>query len=60
MKAKYIILSLIASLAVLTGCQKDQPHYLDEVMVSSSYVGLPLAGGSQTISVNANNAWSIS
>lgn len=59
MKAKYIILSLIASLTVLVSCEKNLPHYLDNVTVSSSYVGLPLAGGNQTITVTANGAWSI-
>ena len=59
MKAKYIILSLVASLAVFSACEKNLPHYLDEVTVSSSYVGLPLAGGSQTITVSSNAAWSI-
>ena len=59
MKAKYIILSLIASLAVLAGCQKEADHYLSEVTVSSSYVGVPVDGGSATITVNATSAWSI-
>ena len=59
MKAKYIILSLVASLAVFSACEKNLPHYLDDVTVSSSYVGLPLAGGSQTITVSSNAAWSI-
>ncbi|MBQ9660221.1 MAG: BACON domain-containing protein [Bacteroidales bacterium] len=60
MKAKYIILSLIASLAVLVGCQKENPTYLDQVTVSSSYVSVPLAGGSNTITVDASSSWSIS
>ena len=59
MKAKYIILSLIASLAVLVGCQKEGPHYLNEIQVSSSYVSVPLAGGSTTITLNTTGAWSI-
>lgn len=59
MKAKYIILSLIASLAVLVSCEKEAAHYLDEVTVSSSYVGVPVDGGSATITVNATSAWSI-
>ena len=59
MKAKYIILSLIASLAVLVGCEKNLPHYLSEVQVSTSFVSIPLAGGSTTITVDAAEAWSI-
>ena len=60
MKAKYIILSLIASLAVLAGCEKETAHFLDEVTVSSSYVSIPLAGGSGTTVVDATASWTIS
>ena len=62
MKAKYIFASLVAALAVLAGCQKEETaHYLDEVQVSSSYVSVPLAGGSSTpITVTATSSWTIS
>ena len=59
MKAKYIILSLIASLAVLVGCEKELPHYLSEVTVSSSFVSIPLGGGSTPITLDAASAWEI-
>ena len=54
MKAKYIILSLIASLAVLVGCEKEGFHFLEGLKVDSSYVSVPLAGGSNTIEVDAD------
>ena len=57
MKAKYIILSLVASLAVFSACEKNLPHYLDDVTVSSSYVGLPRAGGSAAWSINTAPEW---
>jgi len=61
MKAKYIILSLIASLAVLVGCEKEGPHYLSEIQVSSSYVSVPLSGGSSNpVTVTATSSWTIS
>ena len=61
MKAKYIFASLTAALAILAGCQKEVgSHYLDEISVSSSYVSVPTAGGSATIGVMSNYAWSIS
>ena len=61
MKAKYIFASLTAALAILAGCQKEVgSHYLDEVSVSSSYVSVPAEGGSATIGVLSNYAWSIS
>ena len=60
MKAKYIFASLTAALAILAGCQKEVgSHYLNEVQVSSSYVSVPTAGGSATIGVMSNYAWSI-
>ena len=61
MKAKYIFASLVAALAVLAGCQKEEgSHYLNEVQVSSSYVSVPSTGGSTPITVKADYAWSIS
>ena len=61
MKAKYIFASLVAALAVLAGCQKEvTTHYLDEVAVSSSYVSIPLDGGSTPIGVLAQGSWTIS
>ena len=60
MKAKYIILSLMASLAVLTGCEKEADHFLSEVAVSSSYVAIDMSGTPATISVNATAPWTIS
>ena len=61
MKAKYIFASLTAALTILAGCQKEVgSHYLDEVSVSSSYVSVPAEGGSATIGVLSNYAWSIS
>ena len=60
MKAKYIFLSLIASLAVLVGCEKETDTFLDEVQVSSSYVGVPMGGGATSITVSATSSWSIS
>ena len=61
MKAKYIFASLVAALALLAGCQKEETaHYLDEVSVSSSYVSIPLDGGSTPIGVLAQGSWTIS
>jgi DNA/RNA endonuclease YhcR with UshA esterase domain len=60
MKAKYIFASLIAALAVLAGCQKEEAvHYLSTVKVSSSYVAVPLDGGSNEITVDATTSWTI-
>ena len=60
MKAKYIFASLVATLVVLAGCEKEVAvHYLDEVSVSSSYVAIPVDGGSTPIGVLATGSWTI-
>lgn len=59
MKAKYIIASLVAVCALAIGCTKEKANVLDEVQVSSSYVGVPKAGGSTTIKVTATDSWVI-
>lgn len=62
MKAKYIIASLVAVCALAIGCTKDAPTVLDEVQVSSSYIGLANSDGTngKTILVTAKDSWSIS
>jgi len=61
MKLRYFIPSLMAVLAMLVSCSEDNtPTLLSEVQVSSSYVALPEAGGSTSITVTAADSWSIS
>ena len=57
MKLKYIFTALVAALTLAVGCEEDIERHLDEVRVSSSYVAIPAAGGSQTITVNAKSDW---
>ena len=58
MKLKYFI-SFIALVGFLTSCSDDDAMtLLDEIQVSSSYVALDVAGGSNTITLNAKEAWS--
>ncbi len=60
MKLKYLIPSLMAVLAVLVGCSDDNdPTFLDEVRLSSSFVTIDLNGGSTDITVTASDNWSI-
>lgn len=60
MKLKYIIPSFIAALALLVGCSDDDNiTLLDEVQVSSSYVSIPLEGGSDTITLKAKGDWKL-
>ena len=58
MKLKYFI-SFFALVALLSACSDDDAiTLLDEIKVSSSYVAIDEAGGSNTITINAKEAWS--
>ncbi len=58
MKLKYF-LSFFALVALLSSCSDDNAMtLLDEIQVSSSYVSIDVNGGSNTITVNAKEAWS--
>lgn len=60
MKLKYIIPSFIAVIAMLTGCADDnEPTYLDNLKVSSSYLAFDVKGGTQKITVTATEDWSM-
>lgn len=60
MKLKYIIPSFIAAIALFTGCSDDNdPTYLDNLKVSSSYVAFDVKGGTQKITVTATEDWSM-
>ena len=57
MKLKYFF-SFFALVALLAGCSDDDAMtLLDEIQVSSSYVSIDVAGGSNTITLNAKEAW---
>lgn len=60
MKMKNSILSLMAltAAAVFTGCSDDNDAiYLDEIQVSSSYVSLPVEGGSEKVTLKTVDDW---
>lgn len=59
MKLKYIFSLLIATVALITSCaeEKKTVTLLDEIQVSSSYVALPVGGGSAKITVIAKENW---
>ena len=60
MKLKYLIPCFIAAIALFASCSDDNdPTYLDEVRLSSSYVALPQNGGSQSIDITAKDSWTI-
>ena len=58
MKLRYFI-PFFALVALLSSCSDDDAMtLLDELQVSSSYVGINVNGGSSNIILNANGAWS--
>ena len=61
MKLKYFILSTIALFALaLTSCSdEDSATLLNNIQVTSSYVGIDINGGSTSIGVNATQNWSL-
>ncbi|MGB4576884.1 MAG: BACON domain-containing protein, partial [Paludibacter sp.] len=60
MKLKKIFPLFIAILALMTSCADEATMtLLDEIQVSSSYVAIPVEGGSTTITVTAKDSWTI-
>lgn len=58
MKLRYFI-SFFALIGLLASCSDDDAMtLLDEIQVSSSYVSIDVNGGSNTITLNAKEAWS--
>ena len=58
MKLKYLFSLLIATVALMTSCAEEETvTLLKEIQVSSSYVSLPVAGGSTAITVTAQDEW---
>ncbi|MDF1560027.1 MAG: BACON domain-containing carbohydrate-binding protein [Bacteroidales bacterium] len=60
MKLKYFFPLFIASVALMVSCDDEfSVTLLDEIQVSSSYVSIPVAGGSASITVTANDSWTV-
>lgn len=59
MKYAKIFSVLAAAAALFIGCTKEMPGDLEEIKVSSSFVSIPEAGGSQSIKIETTVDWSI-
>ena len=60
MKLKYFIPMFIMALAMLTSCSDDDVvTYPGDIRVSSSYMALPVDGGSTSIDVYCNQKWEV-
>ncbi len=59
MKIKYLFPLLIAAIALISCDDEDTMTLLDGIQVSSSYVSLPVDGGSTKITVTAKDSWTV-
>jgi DNA/RNA endonuclease YhcR with UshA esterase domain len=60
MKLKYLFPLFFAAVTLMTSCADEEVMtLLDEIQVSSSYVAIPEEGGSTTITVTAQDSWTI-
>jgi len=60
MKLKYFFPFFIAAVALMVSCNDEfSATMLDEIQVSTSYVSIPVAGGSTSITVTANDSWTV-
>ena len=60
MKLERIFPFFIAILALMTSCTDEETvTLLDQIQVSSSYVSIPVDGGSTAITITANDSWTV-
>lgn len=60
MKLKYFFPMFVATVAMLASCADDEVvSYPDGLRVSSSYIALPVDGGSASIDVFTNQKWDV-
>ena len=60
MKLKYFFPLFIATVALMVSCTDETTMtLLDQIQVSSSYVSIPVGGGSTPITVTASEGWTV-
>lgn len=60
MKLRYIFAFLTTCVLTLAGCSSDyEVDTLKSLQVSSSYISIPLEGGSNKITVQSNSPWTV-
>lgn len=60
MKLKFLFPLFIALFALMTSCEDEETMtLLNEIQVSSSYVAIPEAGGSTSITLTAKDSWTV-
>ncbi len=60
MKLKYFLPAFIAAIAMLFSCSdEDSITQLSEIQVSSSYIAIPVAGGSNSFTIKTQSDWTL-
>jgi len=60
MKLKYFFPIFFVAVALMVSCEEEASvTLLDEIQVTSSYVSIPVAGGSASITVTAKDSWTV-
>lgn len=60
MKIKYFLPVFIAAFTMLFSCSdNDSITQLNQIQVSSSYISIPLAGGTNSFTINAKSDWTL-
>lgn len=57
MKLKYLFLAAVASAFCFAGCQKEESLSLGNIKLSESYLSIPEAGGSASMTVSSSEDW---
>ena len=58
MKLKYLFTAILSSALLFAGCEKEEPvGSLDNISLSQTYVSIPEAGGTVTVTLNATEDW---
>ena len=58
MKLKYLFAACVACLGLAVACEDDPQYVMEELQVDKSYVAIPMAGGSDEITVTSGQSWS--
>jgi len=58
MKLRYLFTAILSSALLFAGCEKEKPvGPLDNISLSQTYVSIPEAGGTVTVTLNASEDW---
>ena len=58
MKLRYLFTAILSSALLFAGCEKEEPvGSLDNISLSQTYVSIPEAGGTVTVTLNATEDW---